>query len=300
MSRSIQFYNRYSEGLEKEAVYGESYLRWTYENPFGRLALNLLVKRSLFNAWYGWRMDRPASRSKVEPFIGQYGIDMGECRRSGDSFETFNDFFYRELTDEARPIAAGYGVVSLPADGRHMAIPDLSQVDRVYVKGQGFELGRFLGSSELADRFSGGSVVISRLCPVDYHRFHSPVTGTLVEQRQIDGSLFSVSPIALCRNVGYLWENKRVLTTIQTEACGLVAFVAIGATCVGRIHMTRATGTRVERGEELGYFAFGGSCVATVFEKDRVALASDLIEYSSQETEVYAKMGDRLGIELGG
>ncbi|MGK0237050.1 MAG: phosphatidylserine decarboxylase [Candidatus Pelagisphaera sp.] len=299
MSRSIQFYNRYTGEVETETIYGESYLRWTYENPFGRLALNLLVKRSLFNAWYGWRMDRPASRSKVEPFIEQYGIDMGECRESGESFKTFNGFFYRKLTEEARPIASGEGIVNLPADGRHMAIPDLSQVDQVYVKGQGFELGKFLGSSELAERFSGGSVVISRLCPVDYHRFHSPVAGTLVEQREIDGSLFSVSPIALCRKVGYLWENKRVLTTIQTEAYGLVAFVAIGATCVGRIHMTRAKGTRVERGEELGYFAFGGSCVATVFEKGRVTLASDLIEHSSRETEVYAKMGDRLGTEVG-
>jgi phosphatidylserine decarboxylase len=224
---------------------------------------------------------------------------MGECRESGESFKTFNGFFYRKLTEEARPIASGEGIVNLPADGRHMAIPDLSQVDQVYVKGQGFELGKFLGSSELAERFSGGSVVISRLCPVDYHRFHSPVAGTLVEQREIDGSLFSVSPIALCRKVGYLWENKRVLTTIQTEAYGLVAFVAIGATCVGRIHMTRAKGTRVERGEELGYFAFGGSCVATVFEKGRVTLASDLIEHSSRETEVYAKMGDRLGTEVG-
>ncbi|MDG2256563.1 MAG: phosphatidylserine decarboxylase [Opitutaceae bacterium] len=295
MSRSIQFYNRYTGALETETIYGESYLRWTYENPFGRLALNVLVKRSLFNAWYGWRMDRPGSRGKVEPFIDQYEIDMRECRRSGDSFETFNDFFYRELTAEARPIARSDGIVSLPADGRHMAIPDLSRVESIYVKGQAFELETFLGSDELAGRFSGGSVVISRLCPVDYHRFHSPVSGTLVEQREIDGSLYSVSPIALCRKVGYLWENKRVLTTIQTEAYGLVAFVAIGATCVGRIHMTRGKGARVEQGEELGYFAFGGSCVATVFEKSRIALEPDLVENSSRETEVYAKMGDRLG-----
>lgn len=295
MSKPIQFYNRYTEALESETIYGESYLRWTYENPFGRLALNLLVKRSLFSAWYGWRMDRPDSRSRVMPFIEQYGIDMDECRSSGDSFETFNDFFYRELTDQARPIASGDGVVSFPADGRHMAIPNLARVDSVYVKGQAFELDAFLGSSELARRFAGGAVVISRLCPVDYHRFHAPVSGTLVEQREIGGSLFSVSPIALCRKIGYLWENKRVLTVIDSERYGRVAFVAIGATCVGRIHMTRSKGVQVERGEELGYFAFGGSCVATVFEKDRVVLDADLLEQSSRETEVYAKMGDRLG-----
>lgn len=295
MSDPIQFFNRATQELETETIYGESYLRWTYENPFGRLALNLLVKRSLFSAWYGWRMDRPNSRSKVEPFIEQYGIDMDEYRQSGDSFQTFNEFFYRELTDRARPIAEGDDVVSLPADGRHLAIPDLSSVDQVYVKGQGFDLGAFLGSEQLAEQFSGGSVVISRLCPVDYHRYHAPVSGTIVEQREIGGSLFSVSPIALCRKVGYLWANKRVLTVIDSERFGRVAFVAIGATCVGRIHMTRSKGAQVERGEELGFFAFGGSCVATVFEKARVTLERDLVEWSAQETEVYAKMGGRLG-----
>ncbi len=295
MPTPIQFFNRYTGEVETETIYGESYLRWTYENPFGRLALNVLVKRSLFSNLYGWRMDRPDSRDKVRPFIEQYGIDRDECLRSEDEYETFNEFFYRELKPSARPIATGESTVSFPADGRHMAIPDLSRVDRVYAKGQGFELGAFLGSEELAKRFAGGVAVISRLCPVDYHRFHSPVSGTLIEQREIGGSLFSVSPIALCRKVGYLWENKRLLTVIENEVFGRVAFVAIGATCVGRIHMTRTKGATVTRGEDLGYFAFGGSCVATLFERGKVDLSKDLIERSAQTVEVYAKMGDVLG-----
>lgn len=296
MSEPIQFYNRYTDAVETEVVYGESYLRWTYENPFGRLALNLLLKRSLFSSWYGWRMDRPGSREKVAPFIERYGIDMSECRADADSFGSFNDFFYRELTGSARPIAAGDDTISLPADGRHMVIPTLSQVDQVYVKGQGFDLEAFLGRQDLAERFSDGSMAISRLCPVDYHRYHSPVAGRVADQYEVGGSLFSVSPIALCRKIGYLWENKRLVTTIDTDAYGLVAFVAIGATCVGRIHMTRSVGDEVGRGEELGYFAFGGSCVATIFERGRVALESDLLDYSAQTREVYAKMGDRLGV----
>ena len=295
MSEPIRFYNRYSGQTETETIYGESYLRWTYENPFGRLALNALVKRSLFSAWYGWRMDRPSSKRRIGPFIEQYGIDMDECRNASDSFETFNDFFYRELNDAARPIASDENAVCFPADGRHLAIPDLSRVERVYVKGQGFELDRFLGDEDLAERFSGGNMVISRLCPVDYHRFHSPVAGRLKERRLINGPLFSVSPIALRRNVGYLWENKRELSVIETEDLGAVAFVAIGATCVGRIHMTRNVGDSIAKGEELGYFAFGGSCVATVFERDRKVLEEDLLDHSSNGLEVYAKMGDRLG-----
>lgn len=292
---SIRYFNRYTQAIETETIYGEAYLRWTYENPFGRLALNVLVKRSLFNNWYGWRMDRSSSQSKVGPFIEDYGIDMEECVESKESFGTFNEFFYRKLKPSARPLSGGEETVCFPADGRHIAIPDLSSVKSVYVKGQAFDLSAFLGSDELADTFSEGSAVISRLCPVDYHRYHAPVAGKLVDQKLIGGSLFSVSPIALRRKLSYLWENKRVLTLIETEHRGLVAFVAIGATCVGRIHMTKGKGESVAKGGELGYFAFGGSCVATFFEKGRVDLAEDLIAQSSKSIEVYSKMGDRLG-----
>ncbi len=291
----IQYFNRYTQAIETEVIYGESYLRWTYENPFGRLALNVLVKRSLFNNWYGWRMDHPSSRAKVAPFIENYGIDMDECLEAETAFDSFNAFFYRKLKPIARPIAMGESAVCFPADGRHIAIPDLSQVKGVYVKGQSFELGAFLGSHKLADRFAGGTAVISRLCPVDYHRFHAPVSGKLIDQKAIGGSLYSVSPIALRRKLSYLWENKRVLTLIETERWGLVAFVAIGATCVGRIHMTRGKGDSLNKGDELGYFAFGGSCVATFFEKDRMMLADDLITHSARSIEVYSKMGDLMG-----
>ena len=256
MANPIQFFNRYTEAIESESIYGESYLRWTYENPFGRLALWLLVKRSLFSAWYGWRMDRPTSRNKIEPFIEEYRISMVDYGQGPEGYRTFNEFFYRKLGPGARPVAEDEEVVALPADGRHLAIPDLSKVERIYAKGQSFDLQGFLGSAEQAERFAGGSMVISRLCPVDYHRFHSPVGGRLNRIEQIPGPLYSVSPIALRNRMSYLWSNKRVLALIETENLGMVAFVPIGATCVGRIHMTLQEGGRLSKGSELGYFAF--------------------------------------------
>ena len=240
-------------------------------------------------------MDRPTSRDKVEPFIEQYRIAMDDYRQVPEGYRTFNEFFYRELGPGARPIAEDEDVVALPADGRHLAILDLSRVERIYAKGQSFDLPGFLGSTERAERFACGSMVISRLCPVDYHRFHSPVEGRLTQIEQIPGPLYSVSPIALRNRMSYLWSNKRVIAVIETQNLGMVAFVPIGATCVGRIHMTVQEGVRLSKGSELGYFAFGGSCVATIFEKGRVQLAEDLISHSANSTEVYAKMGDKLG-----
>ena len=251
MANPIQFYNRYTEAIESESIYGESYLRWTYESPFGRLALWLLVKRSLFSAWYGWRMDRLTSRNKIEPFIEQYRIAMDDYRQGPEGYRTFNEFFYRELEPGARPIAENEDVVAFPADGRHLAIPDLSKVERIYAKGQSFDLPGFLGSAERAERFTGGSMVISRLCPVDYHRFHSPVEGRLTQIERIPGPLYSVSPIALRNRMSYLWRNKRVMALIETRNLGMVAFVPIGATCVGRIQMTVREGGRLRKGQEF-------------------------------------------------
>ena len=241
-------------------------------------------------------MDRPASRDKIEPFIEQYEIAMGDYKERREVYRTFNEFFFRELGPGARPIAGDEDTIVFPADGRHLAIPDLSQAERIYAKGQSFDLQGFLGSLEQAERFADGSVVISRLCPVDYHRFHSPVEGKLIQIEQIPGPLYSVSPIALRNRMAYLWSNKRVLALIESQKFGRVAFVAIGATCVGRVHMSVQEEANLGKGDEIGYFAFGGSCVATIFEKGRVQLAEDLVSHSANSTEVYAKMGDVLAM----
>lgn len=294
----IRFYNRYSGQEEVEDVYGEGFLRWTYETTMGSIGLWLLAKRAIFSHWYGWRMNKPASAQKIRPFIKQYGLDEDGFLDGVESYSSFNDFFYRKLKASARPLVSDENAIALPADARHLGLQNLGALEGLFAKGQFFDLPALLGSSSLADNYSGGTAVISRLCPVDYHRYHSPVAGKIVEQRLINGPLFSVSPIALRKSMGYLWENKRVLTVIETPDLGRVVFIAIGATCVGSILMTAKLGDEVEKGSELGYFAFGGSCVITIFEGDRVTLADDLRENGSRQLEVYAKVGDLLGMRI--
>lgn len=291
----IRFYNRYSGKEEVEDVYGEGFLRWTYETTMGKIGLWLLAKRAIFSHWYGWRMYKPSSAARIRPFIKAYGLDEEEFLDTVDSYSSFNDFFYRKLKSSARPLVDTEGAVALPADARHLGIPNLGEVEGLFAKGQFFDVKSLLGNVALADNYPRGTAVISRLCPVDYHRFHSPVSGKIVEQRLINGPLYSVSPIALRQSMDYLWENKRVLTVIETEDLGLVSFIAIGATCVGSILMTAKEGDVIKMGDELGYFAFGGSCVITLFERDRVKLADDLIANGAEQIEVYAKVGDLLG-----
>ena len=288
----IRFYNRYTEKMETEKVYGEAFLDWTYNTPFGKIPLHLFVKRPFFSKWYGKRMNHPKTKEKIAPFIDDYDMDAEDFLESPQSFPHFNAFFYRKLKPEARPVAASD--VVFPADGRHLGFEKASDIENFFVKGQQFDLKELLQDDDLYSIFRDGSLILSRLCPVDYHRFHFPVSGTPGETRLINGPLFSVSPIALRKNLKYLWQNKRTVCVVETEHLGKVAILEIGATCVGSIHQTYAAGKKIEKAAEKGYFSFGGSSTITLFEPGKVELASDLLENTGRQIELYALMGDEL------
>jgi phosphatidylserine decarboxylase len=294
----IRYYDRYKQSVETEQVYGEGWLRWAYENPAGRLAVWLFARRAWFSKWYGWKMNKRVSALRIIPFIAQYNIDVDEFTKSAFNYKTFNEFFYRALKPEVRPIAAGEQVAVLPADGRHLAFSNMDTAEGFYVKGAKFTLTELLGDAGLAEKFAGGAMLISRLCPVDYHRFHFPVGGTPGQPRLINGWLYSVSPVALRRNLRYLVENKREVTLIESPQFGTVAMIEVGATNVGAIRQTHVPGRPAAKGAEKGLFAFGGSCVITLFQRGRIRFDADIVAQSAQCLETYARMGDRLGEAL--
>ncbi len=294
----ITFFNRHTGRIETEAVYGEGFLRWVYGSPLGSLALHALVKRAAFSRWYGRRMDQPASAAKIAPFIATYGLDPAEFAEPVESYRSFNEFFSRKLKPSARPVDPEPQSVVFPADGRHLLLPNIAACDAFFVKGVRFDLTSLLGDAGLAARFVQGSLLISRLCPVDYHRFHFPCSGTPSPPRPLNGPLYSVSPIALKQRPGILWENKRCLTEISSPDLGQVLFLEIGATCVGTIVHTSTPGQPVKKGDEKGCFRFGGSCVITTYEPGRVQWDADLLEHSKAGREVYAWMGERCGTAL--
>jgi phosphatidylserine decarboxylase len=291
----IRYFNRHTGTLETEQVYGEGFLRWTYGNPLGGLALGAFVKRPFFSAWYGRRMSTPESAARIDPFIADYKLDPADFADTPESFRSFNEFFYRKLKPDARPIDSDPASVVFPADGRHLGFERASEIGGVFIKGQKFDLPTLVGDAELAEKYQNGALILSRLCPVDYHRFHFPVGGVPGETRCIPGPLFSVSPIALRRKLAYLWTNKRTITQLVTENFGTVLLMEIGATCVGTIGQTYRPGHPVEKGDEKGYFAFGGSSTLTLFEPGVLRLEDDLRENSAKQIELYARVGSRMG-----
>lgn len=293
--RPVQYIDRRSGQLETEKIYGRWALTLLYgESRISRIFsfffLPFLARISWLSKFYGYLQKRPRSARKVKPFISAFQIDTSEFAET--DFGSFNDFFIRKLKAEARPIEPDPKRAALPADGRYLVFEDLKKTDGFYVKGQKFDLGSFLQNPELSSHYEGGSMLIARLCPTDYHRFHFPVSGTPGKPLEIDGPLFSVNPIALRKKLWILSENKRVLTEIETDLFGKLLYVEVGATCVGSIHQTYAAEKKVQKGDEKGFFSFGGSCLVLLFEREKVVFDEDLVMNSRSGLETKTLFGE--------
>ena len=296
---NIRYIDRKTGVEQVEKVYGGKTLGLLYGDGWLSLLLSwtllpLLAHFPFCSKIYGFFQKTARSRKKIAPFIEAYGIDSSEFEQEVSSFGSFNDFFIRKLNPRRRPIDPGTKTGVMPADGRYLVYPDLSQVDGFYVKGQKFSLTQFLGNPILGRRFAMGSMAIIRLCPTDYHRFHFPCGGVACKPKRIQGSLFSVNPIALRKNLSILWKNKRYLTEIDSPSFGTVLYVEVGATSVGTVRQTFDPARAIAKGQEKGYFEFGGSCVVLLFEPGRTRFDADLIANSARHIETLGHLGESL------
>jgi phosphatidylserine decarboxylase len=182
-----------------------------------------------------------------------------------------------------------------PADARTNCFTSVKSSQELWIKGSKFSLESLLGSDELALPFKDGSLAIFRLAPQDYHRFHFPVDGLVTHNSTIEGTYFTVNPMAVRSTVDVFTENVRSITIIDSIHHGKVGYVCIGAMMVGSIVLTSKTGQRVQRMDEHGYFKFGGSTIVLLFEKSKIEFDHDLLENSKTCLETLVKVGNSLG-----
>lgn len=288
----IQYYDRQSGLLKTEKVAGEKWLVWLYHNPVGEATLWALAKRKMVSALYGNQMDRPSSVKKIQPFIEEFDVDMSTARKQ--EFSSFNDFFTRKLKKDARPVDTNSNVAVSPADGKILAWANIGNSDFV-VKGSRFDIYSFLKNDRLAQRYIDGTLVIIRLAPTDYHRFHFPVSGRVSPVTRIDGDYYSVNPIALRKMAEIFCMNKREYSVISNPLFGEVLMSEVGATMVGSIVQTY-TANVAKKGEEKGYFKFGGSTVVLLFEKGKIGIDQDLLRNTIKGCETVIREGERIGV----
>ena len=292
--KPIKYIDRETGQVQIENVYGEKWLDWLYHNPVGEATLWTIAKRKIVTSLYGDQMEKPASADKIVPFIEEYDVDITIAQKQ--NFKSFNDFFIRQLKLEARPIVSDSLAVASPADGKILAYENVSNSD-FYIKGFRFNVTSFLDNTELAQKYKDGSMIVFRLAPPDYHRYHFPVSGmTSSSNIKIDGDYYSVNPLALRKKAEIFWLNKREYGVIQTPLFGNVVMVEVGAKMVGSMIQTYS-GTTVKKGQEKGYFKFGGSTVVLLFEKDQIKIDADLLTNTANSLETTIKMGEQIAVK---
>ncbi|OCK43059.1 phosphatidylserine decarboxylase [Tenacibaculum soleae] len=290
----IKFIDRKSGNIINETPPGETFLKLLYNNPFGKMAILPIAKRKFLSAWYGKKMNKPSSVKKIKGFVKQLNIDIDEAEKSISEFTSFNDFFYRKLKPNARPIENGF--VS-PGDGKMLAFENIADIHNFFIKGRKFTLKEFLEDDVLAEKHKNSSLIILRLAPNDYHRYHFPTNGTPSIMTKIKGDYFSVSPYALASNFTKVFcENKREYCILSSKEKGEIIVAPVGATMVGSIIETYNANTPINKGDEMGYFAFGGSTIVLLVDKNKLIIDADILKNTKNRIETFVKMGEKIGI----
>ena len=288
----IVFWDRRTKRLTEEAVYGDFFIRAMYGHRLGRFVMDRFLSRPWFSRLYGFLQSTAWSRFKVAPFVRKFAIPMDDY--VSESYSNFNDFFIRRFRPGARPFATSPTLMPAFAEARYFAYSAIGPLEKFPVKGIALSIDALLGSSAKARPFMGGPLLLARLCPTDYHRFHFPDAGTVIDAYRIPGKLHSVNPLALHFKNDIFLTNERFVTVLQTQNFGRLAYIEVGATCVGRIIHTHSDGP-FSRGEEKGYFLFGGSTVILVGEPGRWLPSSDLLEQTWVGVETLVRLGDVVG-----
>ncbi|WP_348663310.1 phosphatidylserine decarboxylase [Chlamydia vaughanii] len=293
-----QYIDRLTNRKVVEPVCYEKIMFFLYDSRIGRWASKILSRSPLFSRIYGWTQKLSWSRRKILKFVRNNHINTQEFKKSLSGFSSFNDFFTRELTPEARPITPGKDVCITPADGSYLVYPNVAEFDEFVVKSKRFSLPKLLKDPGLVQKYAKGSMVFARLALFDYHRFHFPTDCVPGPTRCINGYLFSVHPIAMKDNFITFCENKRMVTELATDAFGDVLYLEVGALSVGSMIETYTPGKAYSKGDEKGFFEFGGSTIILLFQPKTIQFDADLLKNSRMGLETRCLMGQSLGQPL--
>lgn len=265
-------------------------LSFLYTNIFGRMLLKPLIQPQV-SKLAGRYLSSAHSKWLISKFIERNEINMDiyeEC-----DYSSFNDFFTRKIKPDCRPVPEDLDVLISPCDCLATVYP-IQENTTFSIKNTEYTLRSLLRSPRLAKRFRGGDAYVLRLTVEDYHRYLYSVSGKQSKNYHIDGTFHTVNPIANDYLPIYK-ENTREYTVIRSKEFGDVLQMEVGALLVGKISNHKQS-TVVTRGEEKGFFEYGGSTIVVLTQKGRVTPRSDLLTNSKNGYETKVLQAHPLGI----
>ncbi len=273
-------------------------------NPFilkfyyliGASPQGLLRADASFQQWahrfaedWGAFLDSPASAAGIESFYANPDYHMTEYCVAPSGWLTFNQFFARQARPGKRPVSARCddGVVVSPADSVFQGHWPISSESVIVVKGLKWSVLELLDGSQYQDRFRGGVFTHSFLNVNDYHRYHVPVAGIVKESRRIHGRVATDvikgrdGTLEIVDGTGYQFTQARGLIVVDSPL-GLVAVLPIGMAQVSSVTLTADVGSTLVKGEEFGFFSFGGSDIVMLFEAGKVTFDAKIGTHYNQ------------------
>jgi phosphatidylserine decarboxylase len=295
----IQYYNRGKNQLEVEKVYGEGMVKFLYCNPSGQLLSNVFANKYISKA-YGCLQDLRTTQMKVPKFVRKFNIDLSEYEPGSLSkndqelsYRNFNEFFIRKFRPNKRAFKDDKNIMPAFSEARYFGYESVTDETTVPVKGKFLTAQGILGNKH-GDTFKDGPLMIARLCPVDYHRYHYPDDGVTSDAYFMHGDYHSVNPLALKFKSDIFISNERRVSILETANFGKLAYVEVGAVMVGKIVQSFDEKTSFKRGDEKGYFLFGGSTVIVLGEKGKWSPSQDMLENTKKGIETYIQLGDEV------
>jgi len=281
------------DGLLTEKSDGqEKILNWLYGTAFGRMLLKPLVAPAV-SKLAGWVLSGRASCLLIGPFVRRHGIDPEQFLPV--KYRSYNEFFSRQIRPELRPVDPSPEHLISPCDSKLTVLP-VTQDGRFSIKHTEYTVSSLLRNEALAAAYEGGSILIFRLTVDDYHRYCYVCDGEKEENVFIPGVLHTVNPIA--NDVFPIYkENSREYSILHSGELGDVVMMEVGALLVGKI-VNHHGAAPVRRGQEKGYFRFGGSTVILLLKAGAAAMDADILENSRAGIETVVRYGEKIGTVL--
>jgi phosphatidylserine decarboxylase len=263
-----------------------------YRHVVGRVILKPLVSPVVSKVFGGF-LDSKASVVLIEPFIRRHSVCMGDYERR--RYCSYNDFFKRKMRAGVRAIEEGEDIFISPCDSR-LSVYKIREDGRFWIKHTEYTAGSLMRDRRLAEAYCGGYLWVFRLCVEDYHRYVYVDDGRVSASRKISGVFHTVNPVANEYFPIYK-ENTREYSVLFSAHFGRVIQMEVGALLVGKIE-NKAGKKLVQKGEEKGNFAFGGSTVVLMTQEGAVVPDEDLVRNSEMGIETKVKLGERVGRSL--
>lgn len=274
-----------NEKIEERSPKGASFL---YDNIFGRVILYFARKRFVSRI-AGKYMDTKLSCRHIDSFIKNNNINMSDYPKT--EYKSFNEFFSRKIIPSKRTFSKKDTDFISPADSK-LLVYKITEDKTFTIKEKIYTIEEILRDKKLAKEYKNGYFLVFRLSVDDYHRYSFVDDGEVMSTKKITGAFHTVGPIAFKRYKVYS-ENNREYQVLKTKNFGDIIQMEVGALMVGKI--VNHDITKFNRGDEKGYFLFGGSTIVVMVKENIIEIDEDILKNSNHNIETKIQIGEKVG-----